>query len=126
MRLSHLIIVGLSLGHRAGAVCSVDEDCNLNGVCDQDTSMCACAAAWTGNSCGMLDLELARPSPGAGFDESGNSSWGGSRIILATFTAKAKVTSSFDGRRPLQARSSRIQTRTSTTCTSAELLDTVA
>merc|ERR1712086_466670 len=33
---------------------------------------------WTGQTCGQLNLLPARPRPHAGFDEVGNSSWGGS------------------------------------------------
>ena len=61
------------------ASCVTDVDCNLNGVCGA-AGACACAAAWTGDTCGVLNLHPARPSPGAGYDEANSSSWGGSIV----------------------------------------------
>ena len=38
----------------------------------------SCARAWTGATCGELNLKPARLPPNSGFNEAGNSSWGGS------------------------------------------------
>jgi hypothetical protein len=63
----------------SASVCMVDEDCNLNGVCGID-GRCSCAPEWTGTTCGQLNLLPAKPRPYAGYDEDGNSSWGGSIV----------------------------------------------
>mmetsp|Transcript_11041 Transcript_11041/g.22001 ORF Transcript_11041/g.22001 Transcript_11041/m.22001 type:complete len:391 (+) Transcript_11041:43-1215(+) len=77
------LLVVVSQGQEAG-VCSTDDDCNLNGVCNVSSGgtarVCVCAAEWTGDNCGLLNLESARPSPFSGFNEALNSSWGGSII----------------------------------------------
>lgn len=61
-------------------MCSTDDDCNLNGVCDASSGSCACAGEWSGDTCGLLNLEPARPPPGSGLFSAVNSSWGGSII----------------------------------------------
>lgn len=54
--------------------CTVDEDCELNGVC-VDGAGCSCDPGWTGDTCGMLDLVPA-PS-GAGLRQEDWSTWCG-------------------------------------------------
>jgi hypothetical protein len=61
----------------AAGSCSTDEDCNLNGICNSKTLKCDCVPEWTGDRCGALNMLPARPRPMSGFDEVGNSSWGG-------------------------------------------------
>ena len=63
---------------RGGAACSADEDCQLNGRCT--AGACVCVPEWTGPDCSLLNLEPARPSPHAGYDEPGTSSWGGTIV----------------------------------------------
>jgi len=56
--------------------CAVDEDCNLNGLCDTKTGVCACDKPWGGATCGELRfLPIAGPAntngfPGASANES--------------------------------------------------------
>jgi hypothetical protein len=60
-----------------GSPCTVDEDCNLNGICQ--VGRCLCMPEWIGTDCGVLSLAPA--TQGAGFHEPGSSSWGGSLIL---------------------------------------------
>jgi hypothetical protein len=66
-----------ALAPSAASMCGRDEDCNLNGVCSAD-GRCVCAPEWTGVTCGQLNLLPAHLD--AGYDEAGNSSWGGSIV----------------------------------------------
>ena len=68
----------LSLLLVSAAGCGTDDDCNLNGVCE--AGKCACAAAWAGDTCGVLNLHAARLPPNAGYNEANFSSWGGSIV----------------------------------------------
>jgi hypothetical protein len=40
--------------------CQLDEDCELNGVCQRSSGLCACNLGWEGPSCGRLRLLPAR------------------------------------------------------------------
>jgi len=53
-----------------------------NGECSDGS--CKCVPEWTGETCGELNLHPARPSPQAGYDELGVSSWGGSIVADET------------------------------------------
>ena len=55
--------------------CSVDEDCNLNGLCDSGSGACACDNQWDGADCGALALLPADPN--GGYQRKGYSQWGG-------------------------------------------------
>lgn len=54
--------------------CAVDEDCNLNGLCNQQTGKCACDNQWDGDDCGALALLPADPL--GGYQRKGYSQWG--------------------------------------------------
>ena len=72
-----LVVTSCSAG------CSFDEGCSLNGVCTA-SGTCSCVPEWTGDDCGVLNLEPARVRPNAGYDEGPLSdhvsSWGGSIV----------------------------------------------
>ena len=55
--------------------CVVDDDCSLNGVCQQHS--CVCDPGWIGPDCGALNLQPA--TPGSSYNRTGEgvSSWGG-------------------------------------------------
>lgn len=72
-------VVELGFASGGGARCVDDEGCQLNGKCTLG-GVCDCAPEWTGPDCSLLNLKPARPSPHAGYDEQGTSSWGGSII----------------------------------------------
>ncbi|KUL90946.1 hypothetical protein ZTR_00828 [Talaromyces verruculosus] len=55
--------------------CSTDEDCSLNGVCQQ--GICRCDPGWTGSDCGQLDFQPATRNTGYNRTAEGISSWGG-------------------------------------------------
>ena len=77
-----LVLQTLSTAHgvaSGGARCTNDEGCQLNGKCAGD-GVCVCVPEWTGLDCSLLNLKPARPSPHAGYDEHGTSSWGGSIV----------------------------------------------
>lgn len=60
-----------------------DEECSLNGIsvaAADGSCECECVPEWTGDDCGQLNLLPAPPRGLGGFDEAGNSSWGGSII----------------------------------------------
>jgi len=63
-----------------GTGCQSDDDCHLNGVCSTGSGVCSCVPEWTGPSCGQLNLLPAKVRPTGGYDEVGNSSWGGSIV----------------------------------------------
>ena len=71
--ISALIAVSLAARPKGGGKCSVDDDCQLNGVCT--TGACVCDSAWTGPLCTFFD---ALPVQQAAFDRPNASSWGGS------------------------------------------------
>lgn len=73
----------------AAARCTNDEDCNLNGICANRS--CLCAPEWRGSTCGELNLLPAKPRPHSGYDEAGNSSWGGSIVEYNGTNAPASV-----------------------------------
>ncbi|KAJ5752438.1 hypothetical protein N7520_009355 [Penicillium odoratum] len=52
--------------------CTKNEDCNLNGQCNQT---CICDPGWTGKTCGKLDLRPGPTSNGYNRTEEGISSW---------------------------------------------------
>lgn len=69
--------------------CSTDEDCSLNGLCNNSTQACDCDPGWFGTDCGRLDLAPATRGTGynhtsytspAYYNTRGNSSWGGQII----------------------------------------------
>ena len=63
------------------AACSLDDDCNLNGVCVTSSGLCQCDAGWTGASCGLLDV-LPLQVGASGMNEiPSSSSWGGSVVF---------------------------------------------
>jgi hypothetical protein len=78
-----LLLSFFSLAVTCTAGCSSDEGCSLNGVCTT-SGTCACVPEWTGDDCGVLNLEPARVRPNAGYDEGPLtdhvSSWGGSIV----------------------------------------------
>jgi len=66
-----------------GTACSTDEDCSLNGICNE---VCRCDPGWYGDDCGHLDLAPATRWTGynhtnytdpSHYGKYGNSSWGG-------------------------------------------------
>ncbi|CRG88688.1 Reelin [Talaromyces islandicus] len=69
-----LLPLGLALA------CSSDEDCSLNGVCDNthtnNTKTCLCDPGWIGSDCGVLDLRPATKNTGYNRTAEGISSWG--------------------------------------------------
>ena len=76
--LTALPLLLLLAGAEAG--CSSDEDCSLNGRC-KPGGVCACLAAWSGPSCGVLSLLPATKGAGLHAPHSASntsSSWGGS------------------------------------------------
>eukprot|EP00927_Polykrikos_kofoidii_P051277 TRINITY_DN45067_c0_g1_i1.p1 TRINITY_DN45067_c0_g1~~TRINITY_DN45067_c0_g1_i1.p1 ORF type:complete len:421 (-),score=51.22 TRINITY_DN45067_c0_g1_i1:198-1412(-) len=58
-----------------GWACHSDEDCNLNGVCN-DAGACVCDPAWTGSDCGILDV-VPNSATRIYSDDDDVSSWGG-------------------------------------------------
>lgn len=59
--------------------CRDDRDCNLNGLCDASTGVCACDAGWTGARCSLLDLVPATDKKAThALRLEGTSTWGGS------------------------------------------------
>jgi len=62
----------------ASADCVVDDDCNLNGVCDQGS--CICDSPWLGDDCSLLDVVPSPVAPAYPPPSIFNSttSWGGS------------------------------------------------
>ena len=61
-----------------GGACTSDEDCNLNGICSQQTAVsttCVCDPQWQGDFCGSLALLPADPL--GGHRRQGFSGWGG-------------------------------------------------
>lgn len=61
-------------------ICTSDLDCNLNGICSSKTGNCSCVKEWTGETCGVLNLQPARLPPNSGYHESNTSTWGGSIV----------------------------------------------
>jgi hypothetical protein len=66
----------------AGAACSSDADCSLNGVCT--TGECVCASSWSGPGC--VELSIGRTNLSSGlFDRDSRgvhlSTWGGSVLV---------------------------------------------
>jgi hypothetical protein len=57
---------------KGGAPCLTDMDCTLGGGCE--AGRCVCDAAFTGANCTYFDM---LPTPGAAYNLSGSSSWGG-------------------------------------------------
>ena len=57
---------------KGGAPCRTDFDCTLGGGCEQGA--CVCDAAFTGANCTYFDM---LPTPGAAYNQSNASSWGG-------------------------------------------------
>ncbi|KAI5300217.1 Transcription factor iws1 [Ascosphaera pollenicola] len=66
----------LGFASAAAPSCSRDEDCSLNGICNNATSRCTCDPGWRGTDCGILDLAPA-PRKGNGYNmtSAGISSW---------------------------------------------------
>lgn len=78
-----LLPVGTVVRGTSGG-CTDDMSCNLNGICNQTTGVCACTSlAWHGVSCELLALQ---PTPeGSDFNEletAGLSTWGASIVQL--------------------------------------------
>eukprot|EP00040_Diaphanoeca_grandis_P016462 m.84913 g.84913 ORF g.84913 m.84913 type:complete len:397 (-) comp25820_c0_seq1:112-1302(-) len=70
-----------------GMICSTDSDCELNGHCDVSSGQCECDRAWSGPTCGVLDIDSGKPA--YGFDATPNTScWGGGPPILDPVTKK--------------------------------------
>jgi hypothetical protein len=57
---------------KGGAECKTDWDCTLGGGCEG--GVCICDAAFTGANCTYFDM---LPTPGAAYNQSNSSSWGG-------------------------------------------------
>lgn len=76
------VAVVVSSAGRPPRGCASDDDCNLNGICHirRNQGSCVCVPEWTGSSCGQLNLKPAKPRPTGGYDERGNSTWGGSIV----------------------------------------------
>ncbi|KAJ6109669.1 hypothetical protein N7486_001904 [Penicillium sp. IBT 16267x] len=53
--------------------CTTNEQCNLNGLCTNNT--CTCDPGWTGPTCGILDLSPGPPQNGYNRTSEGISSW---------------------------------------------------
>jgi len=74
-------LLWLAVGLVAVNSCRVDEDCNLNGICTNQsthTSSCSCLKGWRGTSCGEMALDLATVGAGLHAAPTSNfSSWGG-------------------------------------------------
>lgn len=60
---------------KGGAPCATDWDCALGGGCID--AACVCDAAFTGANCTYFDL---LPTPGAAYNQSNASSWGGRAV----------------------------------------------
>lgn len=69
--LSSLVVAAAA---EASATCSTGLDCSLNGECVSGS--CVCSPAWTGSTCGSLNLKPALLSNGYGYPGSSSSSWG--------------------------------------------------
>ncbi|PVH76871.1 hypothetical protein DL98DRAFT_561805 [Cadophora sp. DSE1049] len=85
MILSHFFsfFVTLILPLRTTSIpaCTIDEDCNLNGICYNNS--CVCDPGWKSPDCGALDLVPAPLKNGYNKTSIGTSSWG-SKIIHRT------------------------------------------
>jgi hypothetical protein len=68
-----LFAVAVHARPKGSGRCTVDDDCQLNGVCTDGS--CVCDAAWTGEFCTFFD---ATPVQAAAFSRTNASSWGGS------------------------------------------------
>lgn len=58
----------------AAFACTTDDDCSLNGVCQQGT--CLCDAGWIASDCSRLDFRPATRNTGYNRTAEGISSWG--------------------------------------------------
>ena len=70
-----LLCIAISLIVSAAIGCETDLDCNLGGICIEDTKTCQCSKEWTGDDCGRLNLLPAELDNG--FQPPDSSSWGG-------------------------------------------------
>ena len=91
------ILAGLAgCGSAASTGCASDVDCNMAGVCDVETGLCACDQGWTGGNCSRIDFALAAPpchegglclnsthlrEDDVGYASTFTSSWGGDVVI---------------------------------------------
>lgn len=76
-----LVLALLASPLAAAATCASSDDCNLNGICA--SGACVCDRAWTGDTCGLLDV-LPLQVGASGMNElPSSSSWGGSVVLAA-------------------------------------------
>lgn len=79
-RFERALVAAASLSAHVALGCTVDEDCNLNGVCDLTKQACVCDPGWSGSDCGALDFAPASYGTGYNLTSVGTSSWGGKTI----------------------------------------------
>lgn len=70
-----------ALAAASASACTSDDACNLNGVCV--AGACACDAAWTGATCGLLDVDPLEVGASGMNELPRSSSWGGSVVFAA-------------------------------------------
>lgn len=73
----HILVasVATALTLQYALACTTDDDCSLNGICQQG-STCLCDAGWTASDCSRLDFRPAMRHTGFNHTAEGNSTWG--------------------------------------------------
>ena len=61
-----VIMIGLVISaiHGVDSICTSNQDCSLNGVCNIGSGACACDTPWTGVECGTLSFAATTPASG--------------------------------------------------------------